>query len=59
MKSMRIQGRAVIFAVTILLAACASQDARVADTSVMSGPDATLAQFEEQYVPADQRELPL
>lgn len=48
MKTLRISGWAVIFAVTVLLAACASHNAGVADTSLMSGPDATMAQLDEQ-----------
>jgi hypothetical protein len=44
MKSLRICGWAVIFTVTFLLAACASHDPRVADSDVMSGPDATMSQ---------------
>ena len=48
MKKTRIPGWAVIFAVTLLLAACASHDARMADINIMSGPDATLAQLDDQ-----------
>ena len=44
-----IPGWAVIFAVTILLAACATHEARVANTYKMAGADATMAQIEEQH----------
>jgi len=44
-----ILGWAVIFAVTILLAACATHEARVANTYKMAGADATIAQIEEQH----------
>ena len=48
MKKLSTYGWAVIFTATVLLAACASHNAGVADTSLMSGPDATMAQLEEQ-----------
>jgi hypothetical protein len=48
MKNRQSYGWAVIFAAMILLAACASHDAQVADTTMMSGADATLAQVEGQ-----------
>jgi hypothetical protein len=44
MKTLRICGWAVIFTVTLLLAACASHDPRVANSDIMSGPDATMSQ---------------
>jgi lysozyme family protein len=44
MKTLRLCGWAVIFTVTLLLAACASHDPRVADSDVMSGPDTTMSQ---------------
>jgi hypothetical protein len=59
MKTLRISGWAVIFTVTVLLVACASHNAGVADTSLMSGPDATMAQFDEQMQPLEQRESAL
>jgi lysozyme family protein len=48
MKSLRICGWAVIFTVTFLLAACATQRAGVADTNMTSGPDTSISQSEEQ-----------
>lgn len=48
MRKLRNYGWAVIFTATVLLAACASHNAGVADTSLMSGPDATMAQLENQ-----------
>lgn len=48
MKRTRVHGWAVIFTVTLLLAACAAHQAEVAETSLMSGPDATMVQLEEQ-----------
>jgi len=51
MKTSRVCGWAVIFTVTLLLAACASHTPQVATTDVMSGPDATMIQ------PTDQQSL--
>jgi len=48
MKTLRVFGWAVIFTVTLLLAACASHTPKVADTDMMSGPDVTMTQPEEQ-----------
>jgi lysozyme family protein len=56
MKTLRISGWAVIFTVTVLLAACASHNAGVVDTSLMSGPDATMAQLDEQKQMLGQKE---
>jgi hypothetical protein len=47
MKTLRVFGWAVIFTVTLLLAACASHTPKVADTDMMSGPDVTMTQPEE------------
>jgi uncharacterized lipoprotein YmbA len=44
----QILGWAVIFAVTLLLSACASHEAQVSHYNKMSGADATMAQTEEQ-----------
>ena len=49
MNKRQVPGWAVIFAVTILLAACATHEARVANTYKMAGADATVAQIDEQY----------
>ena len=48
MKTLRVCGWAVIFTVTLLLAACASHTPGVAKTDMMSGPDATMIQPTEQ-----------
>lgn len=48
MKSLRICGWAAVFTVTFLMAACASQRAGVADTSMTSGPDTSISQHEKQ-----------
>jgi hypothetical protein len=48
MKTLRVFGWAVIFTVTLLLAACASHTPKVADTDMMSGPDVTMTQPEEE-----------
>ena len=48
MKTLRVFGWAVIFTVTLLLAACASHTPKVADTDMMSGPDLTMTQPEEE-----------
>lgn len=48
MKTLRVFGWAVIFTVTLLLAACASHTPKVADTDMMSGPDLTKTQPEEE-----------
>jgi hypothetical protein len=48
MKTLRVCGWAVIFTVTLLLAACASHTPKVADTDMMSGPDATMIQPAEK-----------
>jgi hypothetical protein len=56
MKKLRISGWAVIFTVTLLLAACASHNAQLADTTLMSGPDMTMAQLEGQKETLAQKE---
>ncbi|MDH3999040.1 MAG: peptidoglycan-binding protein [Desulfuromonadales bacterium] len=48
MKTSTIHGWALIFTATFLLAACASHEAKMADTDLMSGPDVTMTQLEEQ-----------
>ncbi len=55
MKTLRICGWAVIFTATFLLAACASHNAGLADTTMMSGPDATISQLEEQNLTFESR----
>ena len=57
MKSLRICGWAVIFTVTFLLAACATQRAGVADTNMTSGPDTSISQSEEQTLMRDENAL--
>lgn len=49
MNKRQVPGWAVIFAVTILLAACATHEAQMANTYQMAGDDATVAQFDAQY----------
>ena len=44
----QILGWAVVFAVTLLLSACASEEARVSNYNKMSGADATMAHSGEQ-----------
>ena len=44
----QILGWAVIFAVTLLLSACASHEAQVSNYNKMAGADATMAQSEQQ-----------
>lgn len=56
MKTLRVFGWAVIFTVTLLLAACASHTPKVADTNSMSGPDATMTQPEQVMLTLEQRE---
>ena len=56
MKTLRIYGWAVIFTVTLLLAACASYTPEVADTTMMSGPDATITQPEAQKQTLERRQ---
>jgi len=56
MKSLRAYGWAVIFTVTLLLAACATNTPKVADTSMMSGPDATMAKTGEQSLSIELRD---
>jgi len=56
MKTLRVFGWAVIFTVTLLLAACASHTPKVADTDTMSGPDVTMTQPEEQKQTLERRE---
>ena len=55
MKTLRFFGWAVIFTVTLLLAACASHTPKVADTDTMSGPDLTMTQPEEQMQTLERR----
>ena len=55
MKSLRICGWAAIFTVTLLLAACASQRAGVANTKLTSGPDTSISQPEEQELMLERR----
>ena len=49
MNKRQVPGWAVIFAVTILLVACATHEAQVANTYKMAGADATVAQFDAQH----------
>ena len=56
MKTLRFFGWAVIFTVTLLLAACASHTPKVADTDMMSGPDVTMTQPAEQKQMLENRE---
>jgi len=56
MKTLRLCGWAVIFTVTLLLAACANQPSKVAITDTLSGPDATMTQLEEQKQDLELRE---
>jgi len=56
MKTLRVFGWAVIFTVTLLLAACAQHTSKVADTDTMSGPDMTMTQPEEQMQELERRE---
>jgi hypothetical protein len=56
MKGLRFCGWAVIFTATLLLAACASTTPKVAETNMMSGPDATMAQIDERSVSLERRE---
>jgi hypothetical protein len=56
MKTLRVFGWAVIFTVTLLLAACAPHTSKVADTDTMSGPDVTMTQPEEQMQTLERRE---
>jgi hypothetical protein len=49
----QILGWAVIFAVTILLSAYASTETRANQTNTTSGPDATMAQLEQQEANID------
>lgn len=56
MKTRTVFSRAVIFTVTLLLAACASHTPKVADTDKMSGPDVAMTQFEEQQQALERRE---
>lgn len=55
MKTLRFFGWAVIFTVTLLLAACASHTPKVADTDTMSGPDLTMTQPAEQMQTLERR----
>jgi hypothetical protein len=55
MKSLRNCGWAAIFTVTLLLAACASQRAGIADTNMTSGPDTSISQSEEQELTLERR----
>jgi uncharacterized lipoprotein YmbA len=48
MKKLNLYGWAVIFTVTLLLAACATPTPKVASTDMMSGSDATITQPEAQ-----------
>ncbi len=56
MKTLRICGWAVILTATLLLAACASHTLKAADTDMMSGPDATMSQHEQQMQSLELRE---
>jgi len=56
MKTLKVFGWAVIFTVTLLLAACASHTPEVADTDTMSGPDLTMTQTETQKQVIERRE---
>ncbi len=56
MKTLRVFGWAVIFTVTLLLAACASHTPKVADADTMSGPDATMTQPTERMQTLEERE---
>lgn len=56
MKTLKVFGWAVIFTVTLLLAACASHTPEVADTDAMSGPDLTMTQTESQKQMLDRRD---
>jgi len=56
MKTLRVCGWAVVFTVTLLLAACASHTPKVADTAMMSGPDATITQPEAQKQTLERRQ---
>lgn len=53
MKTSRVCGWAVIFTVTLLLAACATQPSKVAQTDITSGPDATITQPTTQMFEED------
>ena len=59
MKKSNLCGWAVIFTVTLLLAACASHAPKVATTDMTSGPDATITQPEgqKQMLERQQNEL--
>jgi hypothetical protein len=59
MKTLNVFGWAVIFTVTLLLAACAALTPEVADTDKMSGPDLTMTQTESQQQMMDRRESAL
>jgi hypothetical protein len=48
MKTRRFFGWAVIFTVTLLLAACDTNSPKVADTNIMSGSDETMTQYDNQ-----------
>jgi len=56
MKTLKVFGWAVVFTVTLLLAACASHTPEVADTDAMSGPDLTMTQTESQQQMIELRE---
>lgn len=56
MKTLKVFGWAVIFTVTLLLAACASHTPEVANTDTMSGPDLTMTQSESQQQMVERRE---
>jgi hypothetical protein len=59
MKTQRVFGWAVIFTVTLLLAACASHTPKVADTDITSGPDTTLVQLNDQGFSLSEQRLQL
>jgi hypothetical protein len=56
MKKFNLCGWAVIFTVTLLLAACATPTSKVANTAMMSGPDATITQPEAQKQTLERRQ---
>ena len=56
MKTLKVFGWAVVFTVTLLLAACASHTSEVADTDTMSGPDLTMTQTETEKQVIERRE---
>ncbi len=55
MKTLRISGWAIILALMVFLTACATHEAKMADTDMMSGSDMAMAQLDEQQRQIDQR----